>query len=161
MRSCVLLLVTALLAAPPANLPGGRHAAPQAAPQAQAAAPVPVPEPSAKAMQYYYSGNVLWVVSQLVGLAIPALVLLTGLSASMRNLARRIGRLADENLGNPRPGLLYTLWRAATPASASGSTMPTATTPGKAANGSATGGCSRIRANLRCPESCSHRCPFS
>ena len=57
-----------------------------------ASASVAVPEPSEKAMQYYRSGNVLWVVSQLVGLAIPALLLFTGLSARMRSLARRIGR---------------------------------------------------------------------
>jgi len=55
-------------------------------------APVAVPEPSEKALQYYQSGNILWVVSQLVGLAIPTLLLFTGLSARMRSLARRIGR---------------------------------------------------------------------
>ena len=49
--------------------------------QAGAAAPVPVPEPSEKALRYYRSGNVLWVVSELVGLAIPCLLLFTGLSA--------------------------------------------------------------------------------
>ena len=51
-----------------------------------------VPEPSDKAMEYYRSGNVLWIVSQVVALAIPCLVLFTGLSARMRTLARRIGR---------------------------------------------------------------------
>jgi Zn-dependent protease with chaperone function len=55
-------------------------------------APVAVPEPSEKALQYYRSGNILWVVSRLVGLAIPALLLFTGFSARMRSLARRIGR---------------------------------------------------------------------
>ena len=54
--------------------------------------PVAVPEPSEKAMRYYYSGNVLWVVSQWVSLAIPAMLLFTGLSAGMRTLSRRIGR---------------------------------------------------------------------
>ncbi len=60
--------------------------------KADAAAPVPVPEPSEKALRYYQSGNVLWVISKLVGLAIPGLILFTGLSARMRDLARRIGR---------------------------------------------------------------------
>jgi Zn-dependent protease with chaperone function len=60
--------------------------------QETATAAVPVPEPSEKAMQYYHSGNVLWIVAQLVELAIPALILFTGLSAAMRNLARSIGR---------------------------------------------------------------------
>ena len=41
---------------------------------------------------YYGSGNILWVVSQLVSLAIPSLLLFTGLSVRVRNLARRIGR---------------------------------------------------------------------
>ena len=54
--------------------------------------PVTVPEPSAKAMEYYNSGNVLWIVSHVIALAIPCLVLFTGLSARMGNLARRIGR---------------------------------------------------------------------
>ena len=53
---------------------------------------VAVPEPSPQAMEYYRSGNVLWIVSQATALAIPALVLLTGLSARIRNLARRVGR---------------------------------------------------------------------
>ncbi len=43
-------------------------------------------------MAYYRSGNLLWAVSQATALAIPAIVLLTGLSARIRNLAQRIGR---------------------------------------------------------------------
>lgn len=53
---------------------------------------VPVPEPSEKALAYYRSGNVLWVVNQLWGLGVPALLLFTGLSARMRTWAQRIGR---------------------------------------------------------------------
>ena len=63
-----------------------------ARPEDAATAPVAVPKPSEKAMQYYRSGNVLWIVSQLVELAIPALILFTGFSARMRNVARSIGR---------------------------------------------------------------------
>jgi len=55
-------------------------------------APVAVPEPSSTAMEYYRSGNLLWIVSQAIALAVPALVLFTGLSVRMRNLARRVGR---------------------------------------------------------------------
>ena len=58
----------------------------------RAAAAVAVPEPSEKALDYYRSGNVLWIVSQLVALAIPAVILFTGLSAKIRRLAGRIGR---------------------------------------------------------------------
>lgn len=54
--------------------------------------PVAVPEPSPKAMEYYHSGNVLWIVSQVLALAIPCLVLFTGLSARMAALAGRLGR---------------------------------------------------------------------
>ena len=53
---------------------------------------VAVPEPSSQAMDYYRSGNLLWIVWQATALAIPALVLLTGLSVRIRNLAWRIGR---------------------------------------------------------------------
>jgi Zn-dependent protease with chaperone function len=54
--------------------------------------PVAVPEPSPQAMEYYRGGNLLWIAWQATDLAIPALVLATGLSTRMRNLARHIGR---------------------------------------------------------------------
>jgi len=53
---------------------------------------VPVPEPDAKAMRYYRSGNVLWVVSTIWGFLVPALILFTGLSARLRSWARQLGR---------------------------------------------------------------------
>jgi STE24 endopeptidase len=55
-------------------------------------APVQVPEPSEKAMQYYRSGNVLWFVEQAWSIAVLVLLLATGVSAALRNAARRIGR---------------------------------------------------------------------
>jgi STE24 endopeptidase len=55
-------------------------------------APVAVPEPSDQAMRYYRSGNVLWFVEQAWSIAVLVLLLATGLSASLRNAARRIGR---------------------------------------------------------------------
>ena len=55
-------------------------------------APVAVPEPSEQAMRYYRSGNVLWLVEQAWSIAVLVLLLATGLSAALRNLARRIGR---------------------------------------------------------------------
>jgi STE24 endopeptidase len=54
--------------------------------------PVAVPEASAKALSYYRSGNVLWIVGTLWGLIVPAALLFTGFSARMRNLAQRVGR---------------------------------------------------------------------
>ncbi len=72
---------------PPAEL---AVAAGAPAPGAAPAAPVPVPEPDAKALAYYRSGNWLWVVGQLFNLAVPVLVLATGLAARMRTLAARV-----------------------------------------------------------------------
>ena len=62
------------------------------APLALAQEPVPVPEPSEEALRYYRSGNVWWVVSVVWGLLVPAVILVTGLSARIRNWARAIGR---------------------------------------------------------------------
>jgi Zn-dependent protease with chaperone function len=55
-------------------------------------APVAVPEPSERAMRYYRSGNVLWFVEQAWSIAVLVVLLATGLSASLRNAARRVGR---------------------------------------------------------------------
>jgi|CXWL01.1.fsa_nt_gi Zn-dependent protease with chaperone function len=56
------------------------------------AGPVAVPEPSEKAMRYFRSGNVLWVVGTLWGLVVPAVILFTGWSARLRDLAARVSR---------------------------------------------------------------------
>ncbi len=61
-------------------------------PVAENAQRIAVPEPSALALEHYRSGNVLWVVSQVIALAIPAMVLATGLSVRIRNQAQRVGR---------------------------------------------------------------------
>lgn len=61
-------------------------------PDAALRAPVPVPEPSEKALSYYNSGSVLWVVSVAWSMLVPALFLFTGLSARLRDRARAIGR---------------------------------------------------------------------
>src|ERR1700704_5596788 len=53
---------------------------------------VAVPEPSAEALQYYHSGNRLWVAGTVLGFLIPALLLFTGFSARLRNGAVRVGR---------------------------------------------------------------------
>ncbi|HEY0558557.1 MAG TPA: M48 family peptidase, partial [Thermoanaerobaculia bacterium] len=89
----VLLLVLAFLFMPWAHAQGPAQAQAAAAPpETSASGPVPVPEPSDKAVQYYRSGNVLWVISTLWGLLVPMLLLFTGLSARMRDAARAIGR---------------------------------------------------------------------
>jgi Zn-dependent protease with chaperone function len=54
--------------------------------------PLPVPDPTPLAIQYHRTGNVLWVFARLWELAVPLALLLTGASARLRDLARRIGR---------------------------------------------------------------------
>lgn len=76
-------------------LTAGGQASPSAALQAAKAgedAPVAVPPPSAKALRYYRSGNILWLVNAAWGLLIPASFLFTGLSARIRDWAHRLGR---------------------------------------------------------------------
>ena len=89
----VLLLacsVPAVAQTPPVPSPSSTSA-PPAAP-GDPAGRVTVPEPSAKAVSYYRSGNVLWAVTTIWGLLIPAVFLWTGLSARIRSWASAIGR---------------------------------------------------------------------
>ncbi len=55
-------------------------------------APVEIPQMSQKAEEFYRSGNILWVVQQIVPILIFAGLLFTGISAKLRNLARRLGK---------------------------------------------------------------------
>jgi STE24 endopeptidase len=57
-----------------------------------AATAVPVPEPSALALQYYRSSHILWAGATALELVVPAALLFTGLSARVRDLARRLAR---------------------------------------------------------------------
>jgi STE24 endopeptidase len=54
--------------------------------------PVPVPPPVEKAVQRYRTGNAWYCVVVLWGIAVPALILFTGFSARLRDIARRLGR---------------------------------------------------------------------
>ncbi len=54
--------------------------------------PVAVPPPSAQAVRYHRSGNVIWGIEQLLGLALPAALLFSGLSARLRALAAAAAR---------------------------------------------------------------------
>jgi Zn-dependent protease with chaperone function len=87
LRTLVLCLVLALAPAAHAQQPPAPAAA-----QVQASAHVPVPKPSGKAVRYHRSGNVLWVISTLWAFLVPAAILFSGLSARMRDAARRVGR---------------------------------------------------------------------
>ncbi len=46
-----------------------------------------MPPPSEKALAYHRSGNVIWAVEHVLGLALPAAMLLTGMSARLRTIA--------------------------------------------------------------------------
>jgi Zn-dependent protease with chaperone function len=54
--------------------------------------PVPVPEPTSLAVRYHRTGNWLWAFARLWNVAVPAVILVSGFSARMRDLARRVGR---------------------------------------------------------------------
>jgi len=54
--------------------------------------PVAVPEPTEKALQHARGGNWLWAFDQLWGLLVPGVILFTGFSSKLRDVARRIGR---------------------------------------------------------------------
>ena len=53
---------------------------------------VPVPPPSDKALQFHRSGNLLWIVDQTWQIVMLSVILLTGLSARLRDWSQRIGR---------------------------------------------------------------------
>ena len=64
---------------------------PAASPVSEAT-PVEVPPATPTALRYYTSGNWLWVLDQVVSIALLAAILFTGLSARLRAWAQRIGR---------------------------------------------------------------------
>src|SRR5262245_2578718 len=93
MRALLLILSSCLLltSAASAQQPTATPASQQSSAQSSTA-PVPVPEPSEKALSYYRSGILLWIVNVVWGLLIPALFLFTGFSARIRDWARQVGR---------------------------------------------------------------------
>ena len=52
--------------------------------------PVDVPAPSDKALRYHHGNNAIWAAEQILSLALPLLLLLTGLSAWLRTLASQV-----------------------------------------------------------------------
>jgi Zn-dependent protease with chaperone function len=53
---------------------------------------VNVPDASELALRYYRSGNVIWAAEQVLGIALPALLLFTGWSARIRTFASSLAR---------------------------------------------------------------------
>ncbi|HEV2862726.1 MAG TPA: M48 family metallopeptidase [Pyrinomonadaceae bacterium] len=89
---CLILSAGADTRQPAAPSPQTEPAAQSDAPSASESGPVAVPEPSEKAQSYHRGGNVIWAVGVVWGLLVPALFLFTGLSARIRDWARRLGR---------------------------------------------------------------------
>jgi STE24 endopeptidase len=86
-------LVTAAQAVPPPPVVTATDAAREdRAAAIDESTPVDVPAPSAKALDYYRTGNVLWTVDQVWTFLVFALILSTGFAATLRDRARRIGR---------------------------------------------------------------------
>ena len=84
-------LAPASRAALPGNeATGGPPTAPTEA-AANETGPVAVPAPSGKAVRYYESGNLIWLAEQGLTLALPLLLLLTGLSGRLRTIASQLG----------------------------------------------------------------------
>jgi STE24 endopeptidase len=89
-----LALAPAVLASPPAEAETTETAAERGQPaiEVDERGYVIVPEPSAEALAWYRSGNLLWIVGLLWGLAVHGTILITGFGARLRDLAARIGR---------------------------------------------------------------------
>jgi STE24 endopeptidase len=84
--------LAAAQSAPPGSSTPAAPTTAQPAPANADQGPVPVPEPSPLAMQRYRSGIVLWIVDTIWGFVLPGLVLVTGVSARMRDWSVRFGR---------------------------------------------------------------------
>jgi STE24 endopeptidase len=99
MKPSILGIAALAVLGPSAQAVAAGHeqgpATPPALPQTETAhavdnRPVDVPPPSDKAVRYYTSGNLIWVVEQLLALALPLLLLFTGLSAWLRTIASQL-----------------------------------------------------------------------
>src|SRR3954465_7850233 len=83
-----LVLAIALNVLQPADTPPTRPAPASVS----EATPVAVPPATPMALRYYASGNRLWVLDQVLSIALLAVILFSGLSARLRTWARQIGR---------------------------------------------------------------------
>ena len=54
--------------------------------------PVAIPDATEKALKHARSGNWLWLLDQIWSLLVPGVILFTGFSAKLRDVAHRIGR---------------------------------------------------------------------
>jgi len=70
----------------------GDTPATRAAPAVSDTTPVAVPPATPLALRYYTSGNRLWVLDQVLSIVLLAVILFSGVSATLRTWSRRIGR---------------------------------------------------------------------
>ena len=75
-----------------AALPGLTTNSVEGIARVESMAPVPEPEPSAKAVRFYRSGIVWWLVGEAWSWFVPALILFTGFSGWLGRQSKRIGR---------------------------------------------------------------------
>jgi STE24 endopeptidase len=76
----------------PDETPGAGASTPVETPLAPGAdsGPVEVPAPTEKALRYHASGNIIWLLGEVLALALPMLLLFTGLSAWLRTIASQL-----------------------------------------------------------------------
>jgi STE24 endopeptidase len=86
----ILVFATAWGHPKPEFPPASADSGPSQSSLANQLAPVTVPEPSPEAMQYYRSGNWLWLINRLWALIVPGVLAFSGFSARLRSFARRI-----------------------------------------------------------------------
>ncbi|APW61196.1 M48 family metallopeptidase [Paludisphaera borealis] len=89
--AAVLVVSSFLLVSNPARGQAEPDAAQPAAAAVDERAPVEVPQPSAKAMEFYNGGMALWAFNRVWGIVLPALLVFSGFSARLRDLAARVG----------------------------------------------------------------------
>ena len=91
MRALLLVSILLLSLSAAINAQTTASSSPSASPETRTQR-VEVPEPTPQALSYYRSGNVLWVIGNAWDLLIPSLLLFLGVSAGIRDWARRRGR---------------------------------------------------------------------
>jgi Zn-dependent protease with chaperone function len=89
MRTAAIFLAVTLVAAAPAP---ARLEPLTAADGEDELTPLPVPEPTPKAVRYHRTGAWIWVFARCWDVAVPLALLLTGASARLRDVARKVGR---------------------------------------------------------------------
>ena len=55
--------------------------------------PVAIPKPTPQALEYHRTGNWIWAFARFWDIAVPGVLLVSGMSARLRNLAKRLGRV--------------------------------------------------------------------